>query len=682
MRNGNEQFAINAFCDATLRDQLARLVEKQCHFGPLAVLNSARLQVCFTCTRSSRLDALIPERFTRSRIDSGHDDCRLKKYKKSTGCGFWKAGDGHLAQGLFVRLTMSALRTWIAAGLVCISAGALAQAQGPIYYEDYGLLALPAVQVGTATYTDVKLLNIGNYTFRLLTATEQVPPAAADVSYDGATGILNIPAVAVGNTTYVNVTLLNFGSYTFSLQTASALASITVSSATLSPKEGDTVQLTAVARDPNGNMIPITTVTWSSSDTNIATIATTGLLQTLRTGTLVVTAAINGVSGSQSLTITPLLVSVTVGAKELVFAYSTDRCDDLDVPDLPPRMVRAEDGTLVLFAGDAPRFYVSRGADFNSFKRDCSQPALVSADRRTPESYENWEWISTVYREGNRWHALIHNEFHDAVASTCKPGDPSPGNPCWYNSVTHAVSTDGARTFTKPLAPAHVVAPPPYVWVPPLPGASPNAGYYFYEGYGAPQSIVRKGDGFFYAVVGLVPSKANPPTYETCWIRTDNLDDPASWRAWDGSGFNLPMTSPYVTGGPAPICKLSHDVPGANITFNTYLNRYMEVGNYRQTVDGKPFCGVYFSLSADLFHWSEQQLIAEIRDDGWCAYDPQNQGLLEPVPVMYTALFDHADTTINFERPGRTPYLYYVRFNEGNLDRDLVRVPLTFTRLD
>ena len=53
---------------------------------------------------------------------------------------------------------------------------------------------------------------------------------------------------------------------------------------------------------------------------------------------------------------------------------------------------------------------------------------------------------------------------------------------------------------------------------------------------------------------------------------------------------------------------------------------------------------------------------------------------LEPGWAQYTAIIDHADSTPNFERPGRTPYLYYTRFNEGGgLDRDLVRVPLKFT---
>jgi hypothetical protein len=471
-----------------------------------------------------------------------------------------------------------------------------------------------------------------------------------------------------------------------------APASVTVESPTLSPWVGETMQLTAMARDASGAVIAGTTATWSSSNPAAATISAAGVLQGMATGSVVITATIEGVSGTQSLMVTSMpRIGVTIGAtKDRVFDYTTDRCYDMDLPDLPTHVVRAEDGSLVLFAGNAPRFYVSRGADFGSFQRDCTRPVLESADRRTPESYENWEWISAVYREGNRWHALISNEFHDAVASTCKPGDPSPSNPCWYNSATYAVSTDGAHSFSKPFAPAHVVAPPPYVWEPPLPGASPNSGWQFLEGYFAPISIVSKGDGFFYGAVGLIPSKANPPTYEMCLIRTDNLDDPSSWRAWDGSGFNVRMTSPYVTGSPAaPLCKLSHEPPGSNITFNTYLDRYMEVGNYRHTtLDGKPLCGVFFSLSADLFHWSAQQLIAEVRDDGWCPFDLQKPGLLEPVNVMYFTLIDHADTTVNFERPGRTPYLYYVRFNRDVndpaywLDRDLVRVPLAFTRLD
>jgi len=223
------------------------------------------------------------------------------------------------------------------------------------------------------------------------------------------------------------------------------------------------VLLSAVARDASGGVIPGTTATWSVSNTAVATISEIGALKAVATGAVEVTATVNGVSGTAVLTVVAMpRISVSVGTtKEVVFRGATDRCSELDVPDMPARFVRAEDGSLVLIASDAPRNYLSRGVDFNSLRRDCSPPALVSADRIDPQSYENQEWLWAVYREGSNWHALIHNEYHDPIASTCKPGDTSPGNPCWYNSITYAVSTNGGRSFAKPLAPAHVVAPAP-----------------------------------------------------------------------------------------------------------------------------------------------------------------------------------------------------------------------------
>ena len=47
-------------------------------------------------------------------------------------------------------------------------------------------------------------------------------------------------------------------------------------------------------------------------------------------------------------------------------------------------------------------------------------------------------------------------------------------------------------------------------------------------------------------------------------------------------------------------------------------------------------------------------------------------------------IIDHDDTTPNFENTGRTPYLYFTRFNgttisDAGLNRDLVRVPVIIT---
>jgi hypothetical protein len=60
-------------------------------------------------------------------------------------------------------------------------------------------------------------------------------------------------------------------------------------------------------------------------------------------------------------------------------------------------------------------------------------------------------------------------------------------------------------------------------------------------------------------------------------MRTASLDDPASWRAWDGSGFNLHMTSPYVTGHATPLCT-PLEAPMAqaqHLVYSSYLNRYL-----------------------------------------------------------------------------------------------------------
>jgi hypothetical protein len=277
---------------------------------------------------------------------------------------------------------------------------------------------------------------------------------------------------------------------------------------------------------------------------------------------------------------------------------------------------------------------------------------------------------------GTSWHVLIHNEYHPLGPLPC-----TASKNCWYNSITHGVSTDGATTFVKPGAPAHVVAPAPAVWIPPAPEDPPVFGWYV-EGYLSPTNIVLGPDDYYYALMQVFPAKSVDER-GVCAMRTDALDDPASWRAWDGTGFKLPLPSPYVTGSQAVICEFLPSLgrQGAgSLVYNSYINRYMHVNGWGQWVDPQTLiCGFYFTLSTDLIHWSDIQLIARA-DVGWC---PDNGGpgappMLETSQLQYPSIIDHLDPTTNFERPDRTPYLYYTRHNDG-LDRDLVRVPLTFT---
>jgi hypothetical protein len=84
--------------------------------------------------------------------------------------------------------------------------------------------------------------------------------------------------------------------------------------------------------------------------------------------------------------------------------------------------------------------------------------------------------------------------------------------------------------------------------------------------------------------------------------------------------------------------------------------------------------GFYASDSADLFHWSEPR---KIMDTG-----PAIPGECDNRPgLAYPSLIDSASASRNFETVGDTAYLYYTRFHfrgcAGNLDRDLMRVPVT-----
>ena len=100
------------------------------------------------------------------------------------------------------------------------------------------------------------------------------------------------------------------------------VASVTVSPATTSVAMGQTSQLSAVLRDASGNVLTGRVVSWSSSQTSIATVTSAGVVTGVSAGTATITATSEGQAGSatvsvvspgvRTLTITPS--SATVNA--------------------------------------------------------------------------------------------------------------------------------------------------------------------------------------------------------------------------------------------------------------------------------------------------------------------------------------------------------------------------------
>src|SRR6266480_953937 len=82
------------------------------------------------------------------------------------------------------------------------------------------------------------------------------------------------------------------------------VATVSVSPPTASIQQGQTVQLTATLKDANGNPLSGRTVTWSSSNTSVATVSSSGLVSGVTPGSATITATSEGKSGTASVTVT------------------------------------------------------------------------------------------------------------------------------------------------------------------------------------------------------------------------------------------------------------------------------------------------------------------------------------------------------------------------------------------
>jgi len=87
------------------------------------------------------------------------------------------------------------------------------------------------------------------------------------------------------------------------------VASVTVSPATSSLQPGGTVQLSAITRDANSNILSGRVVTWASGNSAIASVSGSGLVTGVAAGTTAITATSGGVIGSANVTVVTQSVS-------------------------------------------------------------------------------------------------------------------------------------------------------------------------------------------------------------------------------------------------------------------------------------------------------------------------------------------------------------------------------------
>lgn len=393
----------------------------------------------------------------------------------------------------------------------------------------------------------------------------------------------------------------------------------------------------------------LTTTTSNRSSPTTSSVATTGTAETATTA-----------SRAAGLTV--------VGDEEVVYDWSADRCDDLDIPDLPARAFRDATGRVNLISAHTDT-RKSTGPSLDTLVRQCD-PVFESSHDPNPARWTDSEWIASTWTpDGVTVYGLVHNEYHGWERGDCAGGNSFE---CWYNSITSVVSTDGGESFqylSEP--PNHLVASLPYRYQPETAAV----------GLFSPSNIVSGPDGHWYALAKVGAHLTGRQT--VCLMRTPDLPDPSAWRFWDGSGFDGEFVDPYLGEVEEPwtaACPaLDLDDIGAqmieSLTWNTFLERWVLVGISADTIDGREVWGFYYSFSDDLIDWTRRRLLMEVPLPWTVASSGSD------LSYLYPSLLDPASQSLSFETTGQTAYLYYTRNNAGHasLDRDLVRVPVEFT---
>jgi hypothetical protein len=312
------------------------------------------------------------------------------------------------------------------------------------------------------------------------------------------------------------------------------------------------------------------------------------------------------------------------------------------------------------------------GSSLSTLEHSCAVVMASQEDPR-PAQFNDREWLTSMFTtDGKRVVALLHEEYQgNRHAGRCPSRDYFK---CWYNAITFAVSTDGGRSFQNGRTPPnHLVASVPYRY-------RRDAGPF---GLFQPSNIVRKPDGYFYVLVRAAAYGAQEAG--VCLLRTPTLESPNSWRAWDGSAFQVKFSNPYVAVSSAsPTCEpIAHSQVNdmtQSLTFNNYLGEFVLLGEAGKfdLRRGEMVWGFYSATSEDLLHWSDRQLVMETE----LAHTHQCG---DPSTKVHPSIIDPNSASQNFVTVGHRAYLYFTRIKYDascrlTKDRDLFRIPIEFSK--
>jgi hypothetical protein len=359
---------------------------------------------------------------------------------------------------------------------------------------------------------------------------------------------------------------------------------------------------------------------------------------------------------------------IPAGPEQLLFDWRYNRCDEADTPDAPPRAFRDDKGFIHLYAShDVSRELV--GNSFRTLMHEC-RISYQGRHEDNPSKYDDRQWLTAfATTDGRRIAAVVHNEFHGHLRPKLCPSKDYKS--CWWNSLTFAKSDDGGYTFTSGQAPGNLIAAVPYVY-------QGDVGHPV--GYFQPTNIVKNGR-YFYMI--FLATAYRDQEGGSCLARTDNIFEPSSWKAWDGSAFNVSFIDP--DGNTDDVSKhVCQPLPkgrffnASSLSFDTTAESFILLSSIAKENETPQWAaGAYISISKNLTDWSGPTLVASDADlrtgtDG------------ETYIRGFYSLIDENSEDFDFGTISTSPvlFLYYVKFDRRKvpLSRILVKRPVELTR--
>ncbi len=338
-----------------------------------------------------------------------------------------------------------------------------------------------------------------------------------------------------------------------------------------------------------------------------------------------------------------------------VYGARSSSCEPGFIPDAPARAFRRYDGVTVLLASSDENWELV-GPSITRVQAVCQPTFRSSAAANSIGSV----WIEATYTtDGRIIDALGSRALPDSRGQGCRFTGPGA---CWLNDIVSLRSTDGGRHYV--LGPTVAAFRATYD-----PGRALRLGFFTV-------SNIVLWQGGFYAVVAWALGSGDT---QNCLLRNQVIDDPSSWRAWDGKDFILDVSHASPIRPPCAAISaetLSQEV--RSISYSSRSRRWAAIFADARRAPGtqRTVQGAYVSHSADLIHWGAASLIMALplsRDPARC-----NDF------IRYPSLLDPKSRSRNFSTlDDATALLFFtyehVRHCAGSLDRDLdvMEVPVS-----